>query len=361
MRRLSERHFRVLMEAAFRRDGQQLSYDGVSGIESRLPGHEWWTGGYLTVGWSPRGGYGRAVDGAPLQWGWELLARFEAMKVKPVDAFSSTLYAETIGWNWVATRQIRIQLDATLAIVRRLRSDDADGQRRGDAVLRRAVGDLEAVSVQAARAHAERSLDLGLERRELVRLLEQARAGRDELLELFLDARSRSRSESGRCCARAARETPRRRSSRACPCRARRARSRGVRVEQREPCDSAVRRERAQAEPLEHARGRRAHRRFVVDDEHRAALEPAARRPRRRAPRPAARSTAAGRSRTSSPSPSSESTVTVPRAFLTTPHTSASPRPVPLPIALVVKNGSNTRARVAASMPVPVSVTRRRT
>jgi hypothetical protein len=111
---LSERHFRVLMEAAFRRDGQQLSYDGVSGIESRLPGHEWWTGGYLTVGWSPRGGYGRAIDGAPLQWGWELLARFEVMKVKPVDAFSSTLYAETIGWNWVATRQIRIQLDASL-------------------------------------------------------------------------------------------------------------------------------------------------------------------------------------------------------------------------------------------------------
>ncbi|HEY6037562.1 MAG TPA: hypothetical protein VIV58_24945, partial [Kofleriaceae bacterium] len=111
---LSEPHFRVLMEAAFRRDGQQLAYDAISGIESRLPGHEWWTGGYLTVGWSPIGGYGRASDGAPLQWGWELLGRFEVMKVKPVDAFSSTLYAETIGWNWVATRQIRIQVDATL-------------------------------------------------------------------------------------------------------------------------------------------------------------------------------------------------------------------------------------------------------
>jgi len=111
---MAQKHFRVLMEAAFRRDGQQLSYDGVSGIESRLPGHEWWTGGYLTVGWSPLGGYGRAIDGAPLQWGWEVLGRFEVMKVKPVDAFSSTLYAESIGFNWVATRQIRIQLDATL-------------------------------------------------------------------------------------------------------------------------------------------------------------------------------------------------------------------------------------------------------
>ena len=111
---ISESHFRVLMEAAFRRDGQQLSYDGSSGIESRLPGHEWWTGGYLTVGWSPFGGYGRAIDGAPLQYGWEIVGRFEAMRVKPIDAFGSTLFAETLGWNWVATRQIRIQLDASL-------------------------------------------------------------------------------------------------------------------------------------------------------------------------------------------------------------------------------------------------------
>jgi hypothetical protein len=111
---LSERHFRVLMEAALRRDGQQLQYDGTNGIESRLPGHELWTGGYLVVGVAPYGGYGRAVDGAPLQWGWEIVGRFEAMKVTPVDAFSATLFAETLGWNWVATRQIRIQADASL-------------------------------------------------------------------------------------------------------------------------------------------------------------------------------------------------------------------------------------------------------
>jgi len=130
---VSEPHFRVLMEAAFRRDGQQLSYDAISGIESRLPGHEWWTGGYLTVGWSPIGGYGRAIDGAPLQWGWELIGRFEVMKVKPVDAFSSTLYAETIGWNWVATRQIRIQVEATLQSFgdfdQTMRMDNAEATR----------------------------------------------------------------------------------------------------------------------------------------------------------------------------------------------------------------------------------------
>jgi hypothetical protein len=111
---LAEEDFRILGEVGFRRDGQQLSYDGQSGVESRLPGHEWWTAGYLTVGWAPHGGYGRALDGAPLQWGWELLARFEAIKVKPVDAFGATMYAETVGWNWVATRQIRIEADATL-------------------------------------------------------------------------------------------------------------------------------------------------------------------------------------------------------------------------------------------------------
>src|SRR3569833_615803 len=130
---VSEPHFRVLMEAAFRRDGQQLSYDAISGIESRLPGHEWWSGGYLTVGWSPIGGYGRAIGGAPLQWGWELIGRFEVMKVKPVDAFSSTLYAETIGWNWGATRQIRIQVEATLQSFgdfdQTLRMDNAEATR----------------------------------------------------------------------------------------------------------------------------------------------------------------------------------------------------------------------------------------
>ncbi len=111
---ISESHFRVLMEAALRRDGQQLSFDPGSGLESRLPGHELWTGGYMVVGVAPYGGYGRAVEGAPLQWGWEILGRFEAMKVAPTDAFSATMYAETLGVNWVATRQIRLQADAML-------------------------------------------------------------------------------------------------------------------------------------------------------------------------------------------------------------------------------------------------------
>ncbi|HEY0254553.1 MAG TPA: porin [Kofleriaceae bacterium] len=111
---VAQPHVRVLMEAAFRRDGQQLYYDPNSGIESRLPGHEWWAGGYLVVGVSPSGRYGRAIDGAPLRAGWEIVGRFEAMQVKPVDAFSATIYAETLGWTWIATSQIRVQVDATL-------------------------------------------------------------------------------------------------------------------------------------------------------------------------------------------------------------------------------------------------------
>jgi len=53
--------------------------------------------------------------------------------VKPVDAFSSTLYAETIGWNWVATRQIRIQVEATLQSFgdfdQTMRMDNAEATR----------------------------------------------------------------------------------------------------------------------------------------------------------------------------------------------------------------------------------------
>jgi hypothetical protein len=111
---LSQDKFRILAEAAYRRDGQELEFDGVSGLESRLPGHVWWAGGYLTAGVTPRGRYGRAVEGAPLQWGWEIVARVETLKVKPVDAFSATLIAETLGVNWVATPYFRLQGEATL-------------------------------------------------------------------------------------------------------------------------------------------------------------------------------------------------------------------------------------------------------
>jgi hypothetical protein len=111
---LSEDNFRILAEAAYRRDGEQLEFDGLTGQESRLPGHVWWAGGYLTAGWTPRGRYGRAVDGAPLQWGWEVVARVETLKVKPVDAFSATLIAETLGLDWVATPHFRLQGEATL-------------------------------------------------------------------------------------------------------------------------------------------------------------------------------------------------------------------------------------------------------
>jgi len=111
---LSEEHFRMLGEVMYRHDGDQLSIDPSTGEQTDLHGHEWWTGGYLTLGVSPDGRYGRAVDGAPLQWGWEILARFEAMQIKPADAFAAHYFGMTLGWDWVPTRQFRLQADVSL-------------------------------------------------------------------------------------------------------------------------------------------------------------------------------------------------------------------------------------------------------
>jgi hypothetical protein len=111
---LSEEHFRLLGEVALRRDGDQYSIDPNTGEQTDLHGNEWWTGGYVTLGISPDGRYGTAVSGAPLQWGWEIVARFEAMQVKPIDAFAAHYFAWTLGWDWVPTRQFRIQADVAL-------------------------------------------------------------------------------------------------------------------------------------------------------------------------------------------------------------------------------------------------------
>jgi len=108
---LTNDNFRFLAELGYRRDGQTLSIDGVSGHETELDGHLWWTGGYLVAGYTPHGRYGRAADGAPLQYGFEILARISAMKVKPVDAFSATLIEAVAGIDWAATPHFRLQAD----------------------------------------------------------------------------------------------------------------------------------------------------------------------------------------------------------------------------------------------------------
>ena len=129
----SQDHFRMLVEAAYRRDGTQLQIDPANGAQTDLDGHLWWTAGYLTIGWTPDGRYGRAVDGAPLQYGWELVARFEASKVKPVDAFGATFFNATLGWNWQATPQVRIQAEANFEAFgqfdQTLAMDNADAKR----------------------------------------------------------------------------------------------------------------------------------------------------------------------------------------------------------------------------------------
>jgi hypothetical protein len=111
---LSEEHFRLLGEVMLRRDGDELQIDPATGEQTDLHGNEWWTGGYLTVGVSPDGRYGAAVDSAPLQWGWEILARFEAMQIKPMDEFAAHYFGWTLGWDWVPTRQFRLQAEVSL-------------------------------------------------------------------------------------------------------------------------------------------------------------------------------------------------------------------------------------------------------
>jgi hypothetical protein len=104
----------VLAEVAYRRDGEELSIDPGTGEVTDLHGHEWWAGGYLTLGISPEGRYGPAVDGAPLQWGWELVTRVEAMQIKPIEVFAAHYYSWTLAWDWVPTRQLRIQAELML-------------------------------------------------------------------------------------------------------------------------------------------------------------------------------------------------------------------------------------------------------
>jgi hypothetical protein len=111
---LSEDHFRLLGEVMYRHDGDQLSIDPATGEQTDLHANQWWTGGYLTLGISPDGRYGTAASGAPLQWGWEILARFEAMQIKPADAFAAHYLGWTLGWDWVPTRQFRIEADVSL-------------------------------------------------------------------------------------------------------------------------------------------------------------------------------------------------------------------------------------------------------
>jgi len=119
---LAEPHWRLLAEGGFRRDGVQLAYPtGDVSSETELDGHLWATCGYLVFGFTPNGHYGKAVDAAPLESGWEIVTRVQGSYVKPVDdpdptasGRAATLAMGELGVHWEVSRQLRLQSDVAL-------------------------------------------------------------------------------------------------------------------------------------------------------------------------------------------------------------------------------------------------------
>lgn len=108
-------HWKVLAEAAIRRDGTQLAYpDGTIASQTELDGHLLAYGGYLVAGFTPDGRFGAAEDAAPLRSGWAIVTRVNAERIKPVDAKAATFGSLELGWHWVASPNLRVQVDAAV-------------------------------------------------------------------------------------------------------------------------------------------------------------------------------------------------------------------------------------------------------
>lgn len=105
--------------------------------------------GYLTFGWTPNGHYRPAVDNAPLLDGWEIITRLEGARAKPAETPAATFISITTGIHFEITPQLRIQIDAALQKLQRVRDHACHGERWCDAALRRALGDLAAVTTAA--------------------------------------------------------------------------------------------------------------------------------------------------------------------------------------------------------------------
>ncbi len=115
-------HWRLLSEGGFRRDGTQLAYPtGDVDSETELDGHLWAASGYVVLGFTPDGRYGRALDAAPLESGWEIVTRVQGSYVRPVDdpdpdadGRAATLMMVEGGVHWEVSRQLRLQSDVAL-------------------------------------------------------------------------------------------------------------------------------------------------------------------------------------------------------------------------------------------------------
>lgn len=112
---ISQPHWKLTAEGGLRRDGEQLAYpDGTVASEQALGGHLTAAAASVVVGYTPHGHYGRAIDAAPLRRGWEIVARVQGDRVKPVDQAAATLVMGELGVHWELSRQIRLQIDAAV-------------------------------------------------------------------------------------------------------------------------------------------------------------------------------------------------------------------------------------------------------
>jgi hypothetical protein len=107
----TRKHFRAMTGAGYRRDGQQLDVDFMTGDQTKLPGHLNIEAAQLTLGYTPFGHYGAARNNAPLLDGWEILARIEGARIKPVDIDQVLYMGVFAGINWQVHPELRIQLD----------------------------------------------------------------------------------------------------------------------------------------------------------------------------------------------------------------------------------------------------------
>jgi hypothetical protein len=110
----TRKHLRVMTAAGYRRDGQQLAVDFMTGEQAKLPGHLNIKAAQVTFGYTPFGHYGAARNNAPLLDGWEILTRLEGARIKPVDIDQVLYMGIYAGINWQVHPELRIQLDYAL-------------------------------------------------------------------------------------------------------------------------------------------------------------------------------------------------------------------------------------------------------
>jgi hypothetical protein len=120
----STTHVRVMAEAGYRHDGPTLEPNASGRLTATL--------GYVTVGVTPHGSYGRARDNAPLLKGWEIITRTEAARVVPPigTGQASTWWSVTSGFHREVSPAFRLQFDVAFEhFDKHAESENTNGNR----------------------------------------------------------------------------------------------------------------------------------------------------------------------------------------------------------------------------------------